>query len=74
LAWQKLSLGRRREKTAPAAPPEVWKADATVQAGEFKSGDVARVEAWALVRTPTKVFHVYWQDDAVKVEQGTSGA
>ena len=45
--------------------------DATIKAteGTFRAGELARVEAWALVRarSPTREFHVYWRENGVMV-------
>jgi len=48
----------------------MWTVTAATTEGTFHKGSPARIEAWALVRTrePTRVFHVYWQENEVKVQ------
>jgi hypothetical protein len=48
----------------------MWDATVTATEGVFRAGDLASVEAWALVRSrnPRREFHVYWRENGVKVE------
>jgi hypothetical protein len=45
----------------------MWGAVVKPEKGKFQKGKPARIEAWALVRSenPTRMFHVYWSEDAV---------
>jgi hypothetical protein len=48
----------------------MWDAIVKVtEGGAFRAGELASVEAWALVRasSPTREFHVYWRENAVMV-------
>jgi hypothetical protein len=58
--------------TAVANATAMWEATVTAEDnGRYRSGERARVEAWALVRTqrPTREFNVYWRENAVMIDE-----
>jgi hypothetical protein len=51
------------------ATTAMWDATIPITSGRFVKTKKVKVQAWALVTTeaPKRMFHVYWEDDAVEL-------